>query len=272
MKLRWPQAQHLYLSPHPDDVVLSCGGMIWQQVQRGETVAVVTIFAASPSLSSPLSSFAQSLHDRWHASAPPGMDFSDPPAVRRAEDQRAFEALDPRVQLAHFPLADCIYRIHPVIEEALYASEEAIFGEVHPADPAKDSLATLAAVPSSSIVYSPLAVGHHVDHQIVRTWIDGWGLDADRVRYYEDYPYVTEPGALEAVIGQHQGWVPSVIPLGEPALQAKIRAVIEHASQISTFWEGVERMKVELRAHTEALGGERLWIEAGARWWSQSDE
>src|SRR5688572_4860277 len=116
MKLRWPVAQHLYLSPHPDDVVLSCGGAIWQQAQRGESPAVITVFAASPSPSIPLSDFARSLHDRWAASAHAENHFGDPPAVRREEDQRAFERLDPRVQLAHFPLTDCIYRVHPVTE------------------------------------------------------------------------------------------------------------------------------------------------------------
>jgi LmbE family N-acetylglucosaminyl deacetylase len=263
MKLRWPEAHHLYLSPHPDDVVLSCGGLIWQQAQNGESVAVVTVFAASPSPSIPLSEFARSLHDRWEASAHANGNFSDAPAVRREEDRRAFERLDPRIHLAHFPLTDCIYRVHPVTEEALYASEEGIFGEMHPADPALEELALLTPLPAETIVYCPLGVGHHVDHQVVRAIVDGWGLEANRVRYYEDYPYVTQADALESVVGQHEGWIPITTPLDQAALDAKIAAVAEHASQMSTFWQNREAMAQALRARAAEVGGERLWIQAG---------
>lgn len=263
MKLRWPEAHHLYLSPHPDDVVLSCGGTMYQQVQGGESVAVVTVFAASPSPSIPLSDFAKSLHERWEASAHADGGFGDAPAVRREEDQRAFARLDARIHVAHFPLTDCIYRVHPVTEEALYASEEAIFGEMSAADPALEALALLPPLPAETIVYCPLGVGHHVDHQVVRAVVDGWGLEANRVRYYEDYPYVTQAGALESVVGQHEGWIPVVTALSEAAVDAKIAAVAEHASQMSTFWESREAMAAALKARSAEVGGERMWISAG---------
>ena len=35
----------IYLSPHLDDAVYSCGGMLWEQVQRGVQAEVWTIFA-----------------------------------------------------------------------------------------------------------------------------------------------------------------------------------------------------------------------------------
>jgi LmbE family N-acetylglucosaminyl deacetylase len=262
MKLHWPTAQHLYLSPHPDDVVLSCGGMIWEQIQRGDSVAIVTVFAASPSPSLPLSDFAQLLHDRWQASAALG-NFADPPAVRRAEDVRSFEVLDPRIVLAQFPLTDCIYRIHPHLETPLYASEEAIFGEFHPADPAREKLAIIPPPETGTIVYSPLAIGNHVDHQLVRSIVEGWGLDAGRLRFYEDYPHVVIRSNLETIVGQHKGWVSKVTLLSDAALQAKINAAAEHTSQLSTFWKSIEAMDEALRSYARQVGGERLWIQAG---------
>jgi LmbE family N-acetylglucosaminyl deacetylase len=262
MKLHWPRAQHLYLSPHPDDVILSCGGMIWEQVQRGDSVAVVTVFADSPSPSLPLSDFAQLLHDRWHASAPDG-DFADPPAVRRAEDTRSFEVLDRRIVLAQFPLTDCIYRTHPYLETPLYASEEAIFGELHPADPAREKLVMILPPEEGTIVYSPLAIGNHVDHQLVRSIVGGWGLDAGRVRFYEDYPHVVIRSNLEKIVGQHEGWVSKVTPLSDAALHAKIHAAAQHASQISTFWKSIDAMDEALHSYAAQVGGERLWIQAG---------
>jgi hypothetical protein len=262
MKLHWPTAQHLYLSPHPDDVVLSCGGMIWEQVQRGDSVAVVTIFADSPSPSLPLSDFAQLLHDRWQGSAAIG-EFADPPAVRRAEDVRSFEVLDPRIILAQFPLTDCIYRSHPYLETPLYASEEEIFAELHPADPAREKLTLIPPPEAGPIVYSPLAIGNHVDHQLVRSIVEGWGLDAGRVRFYEDYPHVVIRSNLEKIVGQHEGWLSKIVPLSDAALESKINAAAEYASQISTFWKSIKAMDEALRNYAAQVGGERLWIRAG---------
>jgi LmbE family N-acetylglucosaminyl deacetylase len=260
MALVWPIAQRIYLSPHLDDVVLSCGGMIYQQTHQGETVAVVTVFAASPPNQSHLSAFARSLHMRWQHSAPSGLDFSDPPAVRREEDYRAFAILSPTIQVLHYSLPDCIYRCDPFTGEALYASEEALFGEVSPTDPALPELAGAPPLPAGATLYVPLGVGGHVDHQIIRRVAEKWGLEQERVRYYEDYPYATQAGQLEKALGRLEEWTACVIPLSEDALRAKIEAVAAYTSQISTFWQSLEAMAGALRSYCERTGGERLWL------------
>lgn len=261
----WPAAQHIYLSPHLDDVVLSCGGLIFQQVQRGESVAVITVFAASPPSGSALSPFAGSLHERWQASASSGFNFSDPPAVRRAEDIHAFAAISPAIQVIHNALPECIYRTNPVTGEALYASEEAIFGAVHPADPAIGALYTTPPLPPDVTLYAPLAVGHHVDHQIVRQAVSEWNLPPERVRYYEDYPYAGREEAVVAALGDRSQWQPILVELDEEALAAKIRAIAAYESQISTFWLNATTMAGDIRRHVARAGGERLWIRAAGR-------
>lgn len=260
MALVWPTARHIYLSPHLDDVILSCGGMIYQQARRQEAVAVITLFAASPPDQSRLSPFARSLHARWQRSAPPGLDFSDPSAVRREEDYRAFAILHPSIQVCHYPLPDCIYRTDPITGEALYASEAALFGPVSPADPALRELESVPPLPADAVLYTPLSVGGHVDHQIVRNLAERWGLEQGQVRYYEDYPYVTQAGQLEKALGRPEEWIAHVIPLSEDALRAKIEAVAVYTSQISTFWPDLEAMAEALRSHCERTGGERLWL------------
>ena len=70
----------IYLSPHFDDAVLSCGGLIWEQVRRGERVEIWTVCAgAIPP--GPLSPFAAELHARWGT----GMASVE---ARRAEAER----------------------------------------------------------------------------------------------------------------------------------------------------------------------------------------
>lgn len=90
----------IYLSPHLDDVALSCGGLVWEQSQAGEQVEVWTVCAGDPP-PGPLSPFAEELHRRWKT----GPEAAQP---RREEDKRSLEFLgaSPR----HFPLPDCIYR------------------------------------------------------------------------------------------------------------------------------------------------------------------
>jgi LmbE family N-acetylglucosaminyl deacetylase len=264
MTLTWPAARHIYLSPHLDDAVLSCGGMIYRQAQSGQPVAVITLFAGSPPAGHRLSPFAESFHERWQSSAPPGPDFSDPPAVRRAEDVRAFATLSPAIRAIHLPLLDCIYRIDPASGVALYASEEALFGVVKPGDPAPTTLRDAPPLPPDAILYAPLSVGGHVDHRVVRSAVAGWDVPPRQVRYYTDYPYAARPGALEAVIGDGAGWESVIIPLDEEALAAKIEAVSQHASQIRTFWVDADSMAAALRDYTHQVGGEQLWLLVGA--------
>lgn len=261
----WPSARHIYLSPHLDDVIFSCGGTIAQQVQRGETVAAITVFAGSPPPGTPLSSFASSLHERWQASAPPDADFSDLPAVRRAEDQRAFAAISPTIQVVHLSLPECIYRLDPVSGQALYMSEEAIFGEIQPTDPAYAALRVAPPLPANATLYAPLGIGHHVDHQLVRRAVESWGLPPNLVRYYEDYPYAEEEAAVQAALGEGSRWQAQVNALDETALAAKIGAMAQYCSQISTFWHSVEAMAAAICRYTARLGGERTWIPAGVQ-------
>ncbi len=259
--LVWPTAQHIYLSPHLDDAVLSCGGSIYRQAQRGESVAVVTVFAASPPPGDPLSPFARSLHDRWRASTPDA-GFDDPPAARRAEDHRALAVLSAGIEVIHRPLPDCIYRRDPTTGAALYASESAIFGPVHPADPALAALSRLPEIPPGAVLYAPMAVGGHVDHRLLRKAASACDAPPGGIRFYEDYPYAAHPGAVEAALGDPARWEPVIVPLTEDALSTKIASIAEYHSQISTFWPDRDAMAAAIRAYTRAVGGERFWLPA----------
>src|SRR2546421_8348267 len=77
-----PNYQHIYLSPHFDDVVYSCGGTIGMQAHSGQRPLVITVFAGVPPSELEISSFALKKHSAM------GFD-SDVQAViaaRRKED------------------------------------------------------------------------------------------------------------------------------------------------------------------------------------------
>lgn len=262
---------HLYLSPHFDDVALSCGGQVFGHTAAGQSVLVVTMTAAEPSPELH-SDIVQSLHDRWANSL-----GGEPPAAivaqRRAEDEAAFAVL--RADVLHLPFLDCIYRCSPESDELLYPGPMDMFGARHPADEVDATLAgALAALPVAGRVYLPLGVGGHVDHLIARSVGE---TTFAPVFYYEDYPYTMTPGAFEAVLpaAARGDWSADFVWLTEAALAAKIEAVAAYRSQLSSFFTGPDDLAARLRSEgrrvldearangaavpASAVGAERLW-------------
>jgi LmbE family N-acetylglucosaminyl deacetylase len=243
----------VYLSPHLDDAILSCGGLIWEQSQAGEAVSNWTICAGDPP-SGQLSPFAVSLHRRWETGEQAG-------ELRRKEDAAANRVLG--ASYLHFPFPDCIYRQG---EEGrfLYDSEQSLFGVLHPEDE-RTIIAVYerleeAARPGGMNLVCPLTLGGHVDHLLTRASAELWQLRNTGVRlwYYADYPYAQkDPALIEAV--QSQGWLPQVFPVSKDGLEAWIKAVAAYESQISTFWQDFDEMKASLRAYWLDMGGIRLW-------------
>jgi LmbE family N-acetylglucosaminyl deacetylase len=181
----------IYLSPHLDDVVLSCGGQIYAATQRSERVLIVTITAGDPH--SAISDFAASLHSRWK--------LTDATESRRQEDLAASTILG--ATALHWNIPDCIYRTDND-GNPFYVSEDDIFGAVAPQEMflVNDLAAQMRALPVARQVVMPLAVGEHVDHQLTRLAAEQAFVDESRVTllYYEYCPYAQWPGALEQMI------------------------------------------------------------------------
>ncbi|MEW5987281.1 MAG: PIG-L family deacetylase [Chloroflexota bacterium] len=240
----------IYLAPHLDDVALSCGGQVYQLTSAGYSVLIVTITAGDPAAVS-LSSFAQSLHDRWRL--PPEAVV----AGRRMEDAAACAVLGADYQ--HWDGLDAIYRRHPHTGEFFYPSGEAIFGPLSAAE--KELVETmahrLAQLPPAGRVVAPLTVGGHVDHQLTRRAAER--CFGDSLLYYEDYPYAQMPGALETVVKGEGSWRPVVVPLTTAALQAKYQAIACYQSQLSTFFRDAADLEAQVGGYAQQVGGERLW-------------
>jgi LmbE family N-acetylglucosaminyl deacetylase len=239
----------IYLSPHLDDVTLSCGGQIYQRSRAGERVLVVTVMAGDPAPS--VSDYAQSLHTRWEL-------LVDASAARRAEDLDACRTLG--AEALHWTVPDCIYRGDPATGAPLYLSDDDIFGNVDPAEAyLVDQIAhSLATLPPAQRIFVPLTVGHHVDHLLVRAAAER--VHGNKLFYYEDYPYAQEGDKLEKALAAESGNLrPVVIPIEEVAIHAKVEAILAYRSQLSTFWKDREDLERQIRSYIEAVGGERLW-------------
>lgn len=245
---------HVYLSPHLDDAVFSCGGMIHRQTHAGERVVVVTLCAGGPP-AGPFSDFAQSLHARWQTPL-------EAVAVRRAEDLAALTLLG--AEGIHLSTPDCIYRVEASSGKHLYASEASLFGDVHLSElnlirRMADETARLLRTFQHPRLYAPAGLGHHVDHQLTRQAAEVAG----RVHaYYEDYPYVAFSGE-DARTTLGPTLAPELVYLTPGDLTAKVQAIAAYASQLSTFWEDVAAMEAALHDFAGRVGegrpAERVW-------------
>ncbi len=238
----------IFLSPHLDDVALSCGGLVWELTRAGDSVAIWTICAGDPPPDS-LSPYAGSLHTRWATGV-------DAVAARREEDARACRILgaSPR----YFSFLDAIYRRSPTDGRALYNSDEDLFGELNPqeADLLESLRKELAALLTREAkICCPLTIGGHVDHRLVRMAAERLG---HRLWYYADFPYVvlSEHNVSEFASGMSS----KLFPISQEGLAAWEASVAAHASQISTFWGDEAEMRAAIRRYCSQEGGVRLWI------------
>jgi LmbE family N-acetylglucosaminyl deacetylase len=238
----------VFLSPHFDDVALSCGGLVWEQAQAGNPVSIWTI-CADEIPDNELSSFAAELHARW------GVGLNAP-AQRKLEHRRSCQQLG--ASYRYFSVTDCIYRRDSQTQEFMYTSEAALNGELQPGD--YQIIRTINEdmknyLQPEAILVCPLGLGNHVDHQLTRMAAEGMGYP---LWYYADFPYILKHhDQLEQLAAS--GWTSQVYPISRQGLEAWIASVAMHASQISTFWPSMEEMARSLSPYLEREGGTRLW-------------
>ncbi len=201
--------RHIFLSPHFDDAVYSCGGTIGVQVSDGLRPLVITVFGGAPTSPIEFSPFAAEIHRQmgFHQNAQAAV------AVRRREDAAALDYL--RADYLWLDYPDAIYRGSP----PYYTNERQLAGgEVHPGDLWIDkelaqNLVALHERLPDTVWYAPLAVGGHVDHQLVcsaadrliqRGAKDAPDTMVPAVRSVDDVTVIVTGGA-----GKHSCWQPT---------------------------------------------------------------
>lgn len=254
---------HLFLSPHADDVALSCGGQIATLTRQGERVIIFTVMAGDLPYGFQPTDFTRELHERWNLTDDTVIE------ARRAEDTSAARMLGAEIKFGPYP--EAVYRINPNDGSALYPDEAAIFGEVHPDDPVREArraaviqaIMKLFELSNDDSVHVPLGIGSHVDHQLVRDMgkaISQWRPNLP-LYFYDEYPYSLKgqnvikkaASALDADVTR------TLRSVDDAAIDAKIAAIGCYKSQISTFWDKPNKMAREVRAFVKQVGGEGEW-------------
>ena len=265
---------HVFVSPHPDDIALSCGGLVASLRELGHNVTILTVFSGSgaagngqmseyqraalgfgskanwplteafnrdniapdyvissdPAASPPwmadperieltqqrASTQARQFWQRaaWTRSAnitnietdarpvadaiggqgsfaPIDFSAADATALRKIEDERY--AYFSEASVIELDLPDAVYRG--------YEGDEQLLGALRDDDEAPYELLRSEILRlEPQMVYFPLAVGNHVDHQLCRDvgvallgerrqWVMPAPSFVGRVAFYEDFPY-----------------------------------------------------------------------------------
>jgi len=236
-------SMRVYLSPHLDDAVFSCGGLIARQSSGGDEVQVVTIFAGDPPVGE-LTPFAYDLHRRWGGEG-------SPMGLRRAEDLVACARLGASV--VHLSFADAVYR-RAASGEALHPDSESLFAA--PSVEEQALVEVIAETLERSIgpaaeVYLPLGIGGHVDHLMTRRA----GERAGRALwYFRDVPYTLRESARLAE-PPPAGVSDALVTLAEAEIEMWAIGAAEYHSQVSSFWADDESLDADLRAYHDRFGG-----------------
>jgi LmbE family N-acetylglucosaminyl deacetylase len=224
---------------------------------------VMTVFGGVPPANLELSPFALKVHREMGADVTKGV--GNTVELRRREDAAAMEYLE--VDYLWLDYLDAIYRGSP----AYYTQRnQLIGGEVNTADLeidrqlAQDLLTLQERLPDAAW-YAPLAVGRHVDHQIVCSAADRLVQRGAKVYFYEDFPYVLQAGALEAR-KQELGipFEPTLVEMSE-MIPIRVAASEIYASQIAANFDGREALQRSMRNYThgirpvETVHLERYW-------------
>ncbi|VVB86395.1 GlcNAc-PI de-N-acetylase [uncultured archaeon] len=217
---------NIYLSPHYDDAILSCGGLIYAQCRAGERVGILTLCTSLPD-HVPESALARQYLAAWSKSG-------DGMANRRVENATVLSNWG--VQNWECSTPDAIFRTGG--GTSYYQSRADLFCEPHIDDAAfllpvwEEWLQQLADKEKNILLYAPLGVGGHVDHELARRLGQRMGQTGWKVCFYEDYPYVElESDGVKVAQAKFESykWTSRTVSID---VQAKIDALRAYHTQI----------------------------------------
>ena len=241
----------LFLSPHLDDAVFSCGGTMAQLADAGWRSVMATAFTATVL---PATGFA--LACQLDKGLGAEVDYM---ALRRDEDRGAAAILG---------VADLRWLDLPEAPHRGYQSAAALFDTLRDDDAVwralADRIEALAEELQPDLVLAPQGLGNHVDHQQM---IRAVRQAAPRhLAFYRDTPYAlrdTNAVSDHMVPGLHE-----CAPGIAGGLERKIAASCAYRSQIGFQFGGPDRLAAALRGFAAVEGqgrpAERFLASSGA--------
>ena len=227
----------LALSPHLDDAVFSCGGLLARLADAGWRVCMVTAFTRSVV---PAQGFALACQlDKGLAG---DVDYM---ALRRAEDAAAAAILGVEPRWLDLPEAP----------HRGYDSAQALFGTVRADDdvwrPLAGMVSALLDELQPDLVLAPQGLGAHADHRQMIRAVQAVQVPG-AVVWYRDTPYaIRNPAAIPDVALTAMDEV--IVQIG-PVLDRKLLAACAYTSQVGFQFGGPAPAAAALLAFAQHEG------------------
>lgn len=210
---------HVYISPHMDDAVLSCGGRIAMQVARGERILVVTVFSE--------------IDETRAACAMPSIAPGGFWEIQE-EDETAMERLGVDHLRLNYQDAACRQRF-PLMRYGLHLRAAKRFAGI--LETLCTDLERICSATACQNLYFPLGIGQHIDHHLA--FLIGDQLRQNlvvhpSVIFYEDIPYAFIPHALDYRL-RAIGYASCPKPCGKPSIRNNIMAIYRSVGHLSTL-------------------------------------
>lgn len=221
----------LFISPHLDDVVFSCGGTLAKMSNDGWHTILCTVFTKSV-----VKPTGFALACQLDKNLAPEVDYMK---LRRAEDCRAARVLGVS-EVLHLNFSEAPHRG--------YDSAPELFAGVKSGDEiwksVSEHLALLKNIHQPEIIFAPQGLGNHCDHlQTIDSVLETFSVS--QINWYYDTPYIIrQPYTLKY---QH---LPAQLISRSTDISAyidsKIAASVEYESQIVFQFGGRKQLEQSL--------------------------
>ena len=187
-----PSKTCIFISPHLDDAILSCGGYLTHLRKNDHQVIVITVFSEAESN-------RHSKHTKQYLKhcglnptmVSPDMFFQH----RKDEDKQALKIIGLKGHYLGF--SDLAWRKNKKIKSLfLYPNHKTIFSaQIHQQDELmikqisrKIKTKLVKYHPQEVTIFAPIGIGNNTDHIIINKLLNNYEKSY-QVVYWEDYPY-----------------------------------------------------------------------------------
>lgn len=237
------------LSPHLDDAVLSCGGLLHFLSGCEASRLVISVYCGNPPAVKSKDGTLRTFQRKGYIN----------PRQRRREDIAAMHSAD--ADFVHLGFSDSVYRRSPLTNQFIYRRAEERW-----VAPRVDDLAhveelylvlqRLCLNLGRILLVSPMGIGQHVDHTIVAQVALRLAERGPSLLFYEDFPYVVDrevgngveddPGRALHRLKQEPS-ARFVLPVD---MEAKAPLISRYSSQIPALFDDDQGLLEALQART----------------------
>ena len=246
----------IFISPHFDDAVLSCGGLMSKLSEKNTQLLSITVFTGEPSEKETLSTVAKSFHDAWDSG-------ENPYTIRKKEEKKVLDKLNSSYKWLE--KLDVIYRFADVkikdgiLNPGVSPEEDPVFSEIFA------EILEIVKESPDCYIFAPLGIGNHPDHLVVNLAMRSIKNLYPELNlfFYEDFPYAIT-GDLKKKLAEYEYKPKSKNIDIHDSLQNRVELIKIYESQLDNVFEGAKNIEEIIRDYTERVGvqnrpQERYW-------------